>query len=111
MYRYLPAIIAIVAGIGALVYISRPGVSMKLGSMLKCERYGNFIEGWYGGGWVGKVGEVGKPQYRIKICDAPPREFEVRKILEEKSFSDYASFRKAFDRACATGTIKEKAGK
>lgn len=96
----LPLIIGVILGIGALVYVTRPDVSLKLGSQIKCvSPDGRFIKGGY-------MGEKDKKlRLTVEITDElkPPM-----KIVQSGAFSEYESFKKAFDKACQTGKLREE---
>jgi len=92
-------------GIGALAYLSKPDVRMKLGSQRKCKSHGKFVEGLYGtttGTFFGSKFVEQKHKYSIEIHDKPSTPYY---ILERGYYPDYESFASAFDEACRLGTI------
>lgn len=94
----LPLIVGVILGVGVLVYISRPEVSMKLGSRLKCvSRDGRFIDGGYS--------RIGDDPFRltVEITDKPE---PPSKIIQSGTFLEYKPFKQAFDEACKTGKLR-----
>lgn len=92
-------VIGLVVSIGGLIYVTRPEVSLKLGSRLKCESPdGRFIEGGY---W----GNDDPHLLTVEITDAPK---PPMKIIQRGRFKEYKAFKKAFDKACKTGKLREE---
>ena len=96
----LPLIIGLILGVGALIYINKPEVSMKLGRQLKCvSPDGRFITGGY-------MGIADEPlRLTVEITDKPE---PPTKIIQKGEYLEYAPFKKAFDIACQTGKIREE---
>lgn len=91
-------IVGVILGVAALIYVSRPEMSLKLGSQLKCvSPDGRFVKGSY------MSIEDKKPLLTVEITDAPE---PPSKIIQKGSFSEYNSFKKAFEKACETGKIR-----
>lgn len=72
---------------------------MKLGGQLKCvSPDGRHIKGGYMG--------IGDEPLRltVEITDAPEAPM---KIIQRGTFLEYKPFRRAFDKACQTGKLRE----
>jgi len=80
--------------------VTRPEVSLKLGSRLKCvSPDGRFIDGGY------SAIEDGPFRLRVQITDEPK---PPMKIIQSGTFLEYKPFRRAFDEACRTGKLREE---